>query len=119
MNLISSRFVLFIVLTATVYFLFPVKKYQWTILLAASYVFYAFSDLRYFAFILFTTLTSYAAACTMERMRAASKQTLAENKQIWDKEQKKRAKHETIENCFMRRYESVYKKGGPYYERIS
>ena len=43
-------------LTAVVYFLFPVKKYQWTVLLAASYVFYLIAGYKYAAFIVITTL---------------------------------------------------------------
>lgn len=89
MSLISFRFVIFVAIVATVYFLFPVKKYQWTVLLAASYVFYAFTGLRYAAYILFTTLTTYGAGRLMEQVQAETKKTLAENKQVWDKAQRK------------------------------
>ena len=95
MSFISLRFAIFITITAVVYFTFPVKKYQWTVLLAASYVFYAFSNLRYFVFILFTTTTSYLLGIRIERIRSAAKQILAENKLSWDKGQKKSFKAQT------------------------
>lgn len=89
MNLISLRFVVFLAATALVYYLFPVKKYQWVVLLAASYVFYAFTGLKYAAYILFTTLTSYGATRWMAAVQSAAKAKIAENKEIWDKAQRK------------------------------
>ena len=95
MSFISSKFLIFMVLTAAVYFLFPVKKYQWTVLLAASYVFYLFSGWQYLAYILLTTGTSWAAAKRMEAINSASKAVIKEHRDTWDKEQKKLYKEET------------------------
>ena len=43
MNYTSLEFLLFLAVSILAYFLFPVKKYRWTILLAASYFFYLFA----------------------------------------------------------------------------
>ena len=40
MSYTSFAFFMFLAAVAAVYFLFPVKKYQWTVLLVSSYVFY-------------------------------------------------------------------------------
>ena len=37
----SLNFIFFVLATMLVYFLFPAKKYKWTVLLAASMFFYA------------------------------------------------------------------------------
>lgn len=95
MSFISLRFVIFITVTALVYYLFPVKKYQWVVLLAASYVFYAFTGLKYAAYILFTTLTTYGAARWIDAMQARGKQTVQENREQWDKAQRKAFKERT------------------------
>ena len=92
MNLLSIAFVLFFLAAAAVYFLFPVKKYQWTVLLAASYAFYAFAGPKYLGYMAFTTLSSYLLTLWMGRVQSRAKQTLAENKESWDKERKKRFK---------------------------
>lgn len=94
MSIISFRFAFFLTITAIAYFIFPIKQYQWTVLLAASYVFYAFSNVKFFLFILLTTLTSYYAARLMDNIKEQQKKILAENKQIWDREQKKSYKSE-------------------------
>lgn len=72
--------------------MFPVKKYQWTVLLAASYVFYLWASWRYVIFILITTYTVYFAALAMYRNIKEAKETVAQHKEEWDKEQKKQYK---------------------------
>ena len=95
MSLMSAGFALFVMITAALYFLFPVKKYQWTVLLAASYVFYLFSGWRFLAYILVTTVTSWGAAIRMEQVSMAAKAVLKEHRDTWDKEQKKEFKGKT------------------------
>ena len=56
-----------------VYFLFPIKKHKWFVLLAASYVFYLFAGYKYAAFILITTVSTYLAALQIERIAAKAK----------------------------------------------
>lgn len=89
MSYTSFRFLIFVAVTILVYFLFPVKKYQWTVLLAASYVFYLFAGYKYAAFLVFTTLSTYGAALWIDRITQKSKQVLKEHKSEWDKAQKK------------------------------
>lgn len=78
-----------------VYFLFPAKKYQWVILLLASYVFYLFAGYRFAGFILFTTLTTYLSALFIQRSLTKQKAVIKEHKLDWDRAQKKayKAKH--------------------------
>lgn len=93
MNYTSLNFILFVALTVLVYFLFPLKKQKWTVLLVASYVFYLFAGYKYVAFILFTTVTTYLFALWINRIGVKSKETLKLNKQTWDKDKKKKFKN--------------------------
>ncbi len=95
MAVISGKFALFVIITIALYYLFPVKKYQWTVLLAASYVFYFFAGWKFFAYILTTTVTSWGSAVWIDRVAGASKAVLKEHKETWDKEQKKAWKEKT------------------------
>ena len=79
--------------TMLVYFLFPAKKYKWTVLLAASVFFYAVAGYKYAFFILFTTLSTYLIALWISRVSDHSKKLLKEKKKEWDREQKKRYKN--------------------------
>lgn len=93
MNYTSLNFILFVALTVLVYFLFPLKKQKWTVLLVASYVFYLFAGYKYVAFILFTTITTYLFALWINRIGVKSKETLKLNKQTWDRDKKKKFKN--------------------------
>ena len=89
MNYVSAAFPLFTAATALIYFLFPTKKYQWTVLLAASYVFYFFSGLGFGYFIFVTTLTTWLAARWMDRMAARAEEMVAAHKSEWSREERK------------------------------
>lgn len=93
MNYTSLNFILFVALTVLVYFLFPLKKQKWTVLLVASYVFYLFAGYKYVAFILFTTVSTYLFALWINRIGVKSKKTLKLNKQTWDRDKKKKFKN--------------------------
>lgn len=93
MNYTSLNFILFVALTVLVYFLFPLKKQKWTVLLVASYVFYLFAGYKYVAFILFTTVSTYLFALWINRIGLKSKETLKLNKQTWDRDKKKKFKN--------------------------
>lgn len=69
MRFTSFEFPLFAGAVLVLYYTVP-KRGQWVLLLAASYGFYLWAGVRYLAFILFTTLTTYGAARLMERSRA-------------------------------------------------
>jgi len=91
----SLKFAMFVCITAAAYFLFPVQKKKWTVLLAASYVFYLMAGYRYAAYILLTTLTTYLAGIWLDRISGKAKEVLAQNKTQWDREQKKAFKNRT------------------------
>ena len=80
-------------MTALVYFLFPKKQYQWTVLLAASYVFYLFAGYKYVVFVLLTTVSTYLAALWIDAITQKSKAELKAHKADWDKDQKKAYKN--------------------------
>lgn len=88
----SLNFILFVAVTVLVYFLFPFRKQKWTVLLVASYVFYLFAGYKYAAFIVFTTITTYVFALWLNRISVKSKDTLKQNKQVWDRDKKKKYK---------------------------
>ncbi len=92
MSYTSLNFAYFVAIVASVYFLFPVKKYQWTVLLAASYVFYLFTGFKFAAFLITTTATTYAAALVIDNIAAKAKAELKAHKADWDKQQKKEFK---------------------------
>ena len=94
MSYTSLNFILFVCLVAVIYFLFPRKQYQWTVLLAASYVFYLIASYRLALFLLLTTATTYYATIRMEDIALAGKAELKEHKKDWDKETKKAYKEQ-------------------------
>ncbi len=92
MSYTSLNFLLFVVVTMLVYFLFPLKKQKWTVLLVASYVFYMFASYKFVAFILFTTISTYLIGLWIEKVAAKSKAKLKLNKAEWSREEKKKFK---------------------------
>lgn len=93
MSYTSLKFALFVCLTALAYFLFPAKKHRWTVLLAASYVFYLLAGYRYAAYILLTTLSTYLAGLLLDKIASEARAVLALQKKDWDREQKKAYKN--------------------------
>ena len=84
MSFFSLKFALFMLVVFAAYFCAP-KKYQWLCLLAASYLFYAFSGLDGLAFLILTTGVVYAAGLLLDRQQAL----LAERTKAADAAQKK------------------------------
>ena len=89
----TLNFLAFVFVTMLVYFLFPIKKYKWTVLLAASIFFYAVVGYKLAYFILFTSLSTYLIALWIERVALNSKKLLKEKKKEWDRDQKKSYKN--------------------------
>lgn len=85
----SLQFLIFVIVAVAVYFLFPVKKQKWTVLLAASCLFYLAAGYRYAAYLLFTTLSIYLAARRLESVSARAKECLKLHRADWDKEEKR------------------------------
>ncbi len=92
MSYTSIKFFVLVAVTALAYFLFPKKKYQWTVLLAASYVFYLFAGYKYIAFILFTTVCTFLSALWTEKVTVRTKEYLAKNKDSLSRDEKKAVK---------------------------
>lgn len=67
MAITSLNFFIFVAVTMLVYFFLAPKKYQWCVLLIASYVFYAIANLQLAAFMLFTTITVYLGGLWLEK----------------------------------------------------
>lgn len=84
----SYGFILFAAVLLAVYYVFP-KKYQWTLLLVASYLFYSFSGIENFAFIIFTTVSCFITAIIMEKRKQNEDAYVEKNKELLDKEQRK------------------------------
>ncbi|MDD5795999.1 MAG: MBOAT family protein, partial [Oscillospiraceae bacterium] len=95
MSYTTINFLAFVAITMLVYFLFPLRKQKWIVLLAASYVFYLFAGYKYVAFILFTTVSTYLVALWIDKISQSSKNALKKNKQDWSREQKKKFKNST------------------------
>lgn len=91
----TFNFIFFVLATMLVYFIFPIKKYKWTVLLAASMFFYAAAGYKYAYFILFTTLSTYLIALWISYVSRRSKKVLSEKKKEWDRNQKKKYKNRT------------------------
>lgn len=93
MTYTSLNFLFFVLATALVYFVLPVKKYRWTVLLAASIFFYCTIAFKVGAFILFTTLSTYLIALWLHRVSVMSKAVLKEHKADWSRDEKKKYKN--------------------------
>ena len=91
MQFTSFTFLLFAALLLTVYYIIP-GKWQWPLLLIASYVFYLWAGTDYLFFILFTTVTTYGAACIIGRNLVKRDEYLAAHKAELSREDKKACK---------------------------
>lgn len=93
MSFTTINFLLFAAATVLVYFLLPLKKYRWVVLLAASYFFYLCASYKFAAFILFTTISTYLFALWIDKVSKNTKAKVKANKSTWDREQKKKYKN--------------------------
>lgn len=87
MSFLSLEFGIFMLLVISVYFVIP-KRYQWILLLIASYLFYASNGLGGLVFLVLTTVIIFVAALLVEKRQAQ----LAERTKNADADQKKREK---------------------------
>ena len=84
----SYGFLAFLAILFAIYYLAP-RKWQWGILLVASYAFYAFAGPQYLLFILLTTLSSYLVSRLLDRGRTKEEAYLALHKEDMPKEARK------------------------------
>ncbi|NLO09161.1 MAG: MBOAT family protein, partial [Clostridiales bacterium] len=87
----SYEFILFVVVLFILYYIIP-KKFQWILLLVASYVFYSFAGVGYLAYILATTLSTYLASRRIGLLQAKQAEYLKENKEALSREERKTIK---------------------------
>ena len=87
----SYAFIAFICILFIAYYCFP-KRWQWVLLLAASYVFYIFAGWECLIFILVTTLSAYVVARLMERESKKEEKYLASFRDKMDKDERKKYK---------------------------
>lgn len=89
----SYEFILFIAIVFIVYYVIP-KKWQWPLLLIASYVFYFMADPWYVPYILATTVTTFLTGMALQHKKAAFKQNFDKIKKELDKQQRKEQKEQ-------------------------
>lgn len=83
----SYNFIIFIALLFITYYLIP-KKYQWILVLAASYLFYAIAGPKYLIYILATTVSTYFVSLKLNSLEKMQSNHLAKHKEELSKEEK-------------------------------
>lgn len=84
----SYRFIFFILILFTVYYIIP-KRFQWMLLLVASYLFYSFAGLKYLVYIVATTVTTYYVSRRISILQTVQVLYLNEHKSSMDREERK------------------------------
>ena len=84
----SYRFILFVIVLVTLYYLIP-KRLQWMLLLLASLCFYLFAGPGYLMYILATTVSTYYAGRRMDRLQTIQSNYLKEKKEELSREERK------------------------------
>jgi len=83
----SYSFIAFLALLFTVYYLVP-RRFQWMLLLFASYLFYFIAGPTYVIYIFVTTLSTYLVSVKLESLNKAQSAYLAEHKDMSREEKK-------------------------------
>lgn len=84
----SYEFIAFLLVMFLLYYLVP-KRFQWMLLLAGSYVFYAWAGIHFLAYILVTTVTTWLAARRITRLQGEQADWLKEHKAELSREERK------------------------------
>jgi len=90
----SYSFIAFLIAIFVLYYIIP-KKFQWVLLLAGSYFFYACAGIHFLAYIFATTMTTWFAAKRITAIQKERNDWFAAHKAVMDKEEKKNYKAET------------------------
>lgn len=104
MNIISVEFALLWLISAIVYFIFPLK-YRWTVLLAASAVFYFSGGIGTGYFMLLTIAVIYTVALTLDKQNITLKKHLKDNPGLTRDEKK------TIKQAFQKKKRLILSAG--------
>lgn len=91
MALTSFNFIIFVIAVVAVYYIVP-KKFQWGILLLASYGFYLASGTAHLLYIVGTTLFTYGSGLLMQRIRDDGQEKIKALGSDITKEEKKEMK---------------------------
>jgi D-alanyl-lipoteichoic acid acyltransferase DltB (MBOAT superfamily) len=84
----SYSFIIFIALLFLIYYIIP-KKYQWMLLLGASYLFYSFAGVKYLLYILLTTISTYVVSRKISNLQQIQSKYLLQRKGDLSREEKK------------------------------
>lgn len=95
MSLISFQFVLFVIVSALIYFICP-KKYRWIVLLLASYAYYLIICNKYILYMMVTTLTTWAGGIAIGKNYKIQKATIKEHKKEWSRAERKAYKESML-----------------------
>lgn len=88
MLFVSYAFLGFLIVLFLVYYLIP-QRFQWQVLLLASYLFYCVSGIKNLMYILVTTITVYIGAIYIEHNALQQKKYLNEHQTEMTKEERK------------------------------
>ena len=83
----SYEFIAFLILLFLLYYALP-SRYQWKLLLAASYVFYFVSGWKNCLFILLTTISTYILAKKIDGLHREQAAYIKEHKKELSKEER-------------------------------
>ncbi len=84
----SYEFLLFLLIVFVLYYALP-RRFQWPMLLMASYVFYFFSGPANLCYILFTTVSTYVIVGRIQRSKDVQDAWLKEHKKELSREERK------------------------------
>lgn len=84
----SYEFILFLIVLFLLYYAIP-KKFQWQLLLIASYLFYAYAGVHYIVYILGTTLTTYIASININKLQVQQAEYVKSNRETLSREERK------------------------------
>lgn len=87
----SYSFILFLLVLFILYYCIP-GKYQWILLLTASYVFYAAAGYKYLIYLFATTVTTYLTARRLNTLILTQTAYIKEHKESLSREDKKEYK---------------------------
>ncbi|MCR4656304.1 MAG: MBOAT family protein [Lachnospiraceae bacterium] len=91
MSFITLRFAGFVIIAVLLYYVVP-RKWQWVVLLAASWYFYLCTGITRIFYILFTTASTFYTALLLEKRNIKQKAYIKDNKDTLSKEEKKEYK---------------------------
>ncbi len=84
----SFRFIIFLIVLFILFYSIP-KRFQWMLLLIASYVFYCFAGVKYLIYIIATTVTSYLISRRLDHIQSITSAYLKEKKAELSREERK------------------------------